>query len=392
MVRGWWPTAELPFNERTNAGIAVGALLATVLVTLLAGCAGGPTERVAAAPRGQPSSGLLLTEPTKPPKAVVPSAPSPADDDATPAEDLGAADDVVDATLAIAARLTAEERHLEALAALEAALAQSGAPALAVAKAGVLRDLGRRHLALQCLRDLVSAYGADAMHPGLLFERAELEWIEGHRAAAEAALTELRRVHGNDGWMTRHAAEVRGLQRELADADRPERLRVRDLLGNLRGAPDAGERLRNLQLATAPLQQHDGVDPVDASHLRAMVVAIAAGDESPTLRAHALRLADVDVEFARELCEAGLADPAPLVRTVAATRAMQLLRGDAVPLLLAALSNETDATAFRSMHDALVLLVQGGPNYRVGDEDDAERRALLLAGWRRAVAARGSPR
>ncbi len=322
------------------------------------------------------------------------------------ADPVATARDPVEDALELAARLCREENHRGALHALDSALAQAapaagnrseaaasddGMALLTVARAGVLRDLGQRHLAAAALRSVVAAHGAAALHPGLLFELAELEWLEGNRQQAIAGLELLQSTHAGDAWLAAHAADIQGLQSELSTSPRPVRLQIRDLLGNLRGAPAASERMRALEMATAPLVKAAADSTAGtgeaAQRLRASVVAIAARDESPALRARALQLAEVDAEWSVPLCAAGLEDPSPLVRGIAATRAIQLLGGDAATLLVAALEREPDPGTFRRLHEALAVIVPAAPPFAPGAADDPERRALLVAAWKRIVPA-----
>lgn len=390
-----------------------------MLVVAFAACAGGPP---AGAPmRGPNVAGSMLDASPAPqtprggggapaPNAATTAANAPAATqppvDVEPpiaggqqAEQTatGAPVDPVEDALQLAARLCSEEEHRGALLALDTTLAHADALSandralLMVARAGVLRDLGERHLAAVALRGVLAAHGPAALHPGLLMELAELDWLEGNRQGALAGLEQLEAVHAGDAWLVAHAADVQGLKRELSTAPRPVRLQLRDLLGNLRGAPEASERMRALELAVAPLNKGSTAGDEAVGRLRATVVAIAARDESPALRARALQLAEVDAEWSRDLCAAGLGDPSPLVRGIAATRAIELLRQAAAPLLLQALEREPDADTFCRLHEALAVIVPAAPRFVPGAATDAERRALLVAAWKRVVTVDAQP-
>jgi Flp pilus assembly protein TadD len=119
-------------------------------------------------------------------------------------QELATAEDPTASALELAGFLAAEERHEEALAVVQQAETRSPDPRLRVARAGLQRDLGRRHLALAELETLVRERGAKALHPGLLYEVAELNWLEGNGAQALANLREIDQVHGDDPWCLDH--------------------------------------------------------------------------------------------------------------------------------------------------------------------------------------------
>ena len=80
---------------------------------------------------------------------------------AATATEVGAAEGPLAVELLAAAReLASAEQYEAALALLEPLAARGIAPAVAVARAGLLRDLGRRGEALVALRTLVAAVGA----------------------------------------------------------------------------------------------------------------------------------------------------------------------------------------------------------------------------------------
>ncbi|MBL9078999.1 MAG: hypothetical protein JNL08_15960 [Planctomycetes bacterium] len=325
-----------------------------------------PAERVPAAALLQPDSDLVAA----------------ADVGATERQlrhELAHAADPTAAALELADLLCALERHRDALDAIDAALARRDAPALRVCRAGVLRDLARRPEAVAELQALARQHGAASLHPGLLFECAELQWLLGDAAAAQATLAELQRVHAADPWVEANATALRGLADELATASAPPVARVRDLLASLRGGVSPADRVR---LLTELCRLADRETGPRREYLRSRAIAIACADESPAVRARAVQLAEVRGEDAADFCRTALADDAALVRQVAAERCPALAGDDAVPWLLAALAAETDGFAFAAMHAALAVLVPGGPELPSGLAGDAATRSAVTAAWR----------
>lgn len=305
-----------------------------------------------------------------------PAAPAPMAEAAIPTEAqlrgrVAQDADPTPAALALVRQFDAEERLPEALQILDAALERKpNDPSLRVARAGVLRDLGRRREAAEALAELLTQQGPERLHPGLLFELAELHTLEGNTTAAKATLRMLRQAHGAAEWTHRSAGDLATLDRAVASG-KPVRLLARDLLGNLRGAPLASERL-------SALQELVRLDP----ELGARAVAIAGGDADPALRAAGLRLAAVDAGMMPELVAAGLADRAPQVRLAAVVRAHELVPAESSDLLLAALANEPDAGVFTALHGALHALDPAGPELKTTVAEDPAARAVLVAAWR----------
>lgn len=353
-------------------------LPAAALVSLLAACVGSPAAPpsrgfggAAAAPAGtapleaQPGTRTAATA------AAVAGVPGlgPANDEAAEPDDddredertwreaLASAPDPTGPALALAELLAAQERHVEAVAAVDVARRRSDAPALLVARAGLLRDLGQRHEAVAALRALVAAQGPAALHPALLYELAELEWLEGDGAAAQATLRTLAAVHAEHPWTAQSERERLALAVALARGSRPDQLRVRDLLGNLRGAPLVVERLAVLDRLAAG----SGLDGAAAAAIRERAVAIAAGDDSPAVRTRAVQLAvPPDRDAAVAFCAAALADDAPLVRRAAARRVVDLLGGDGAGLLRECMAVEPDEHVVRELREALAQLGAAG--------------------------------
>lgn len=309
----------------------------------------------------------------------------PADDD--PALDLerslraalASSSDPSGPALELMGLLCSCERYPDALAVAVEAQSRSNSPALRVAKAGVLRDLGRRHLAVAELRSLLQDHGAAGMHPSLLFELAEIEWLEGDPDASKQVLATIEAVHAGDAWCIEHRKSLEALADEMQHGASPTRVRVRDLLGNLRGAPSAMVRLRVLeQLSAATL---DG-DQAASDDLHARAIAAACADESPSVRARAVQLAPFDGPTGEQFCATALDDPDALVRCCAAARAPEWLGAAGVPILLDHLAGEKDAAAFAALHGALAKLVPNAPALPSSSLDLACVRARIVQAWR----------
>lgn len=297
---------------------------------------------------------------------------------------LATAADPTDAALDLAALLLDAERPAEALHALDTALARQPSPLLRLARAGVLRDLGQRHLAVAALAGLVREFGAAALNPGVLFELAELQWLEGAGDDAAATLATLRQVHAGDAWCLEHHAEIDGLAAEIVHHDGPQRLRLRDLLGNLRGAPLATIRLATLERLLAIAE----AEPELTGDLADRVLAIAAGDRSPAVRAAAVRRAAPAPAAALEFCQVALDDGDALVRRFAAARAAEVLGDAATPLLLARLEQEQDPAAFAALDGALASVCGLAPGLAADGTNTGPQRQAVVALWRRRCANR----
>ncbi len=293
--------------------------------------------------------------------------------------ELANAADPVPAALELADLLCALERHREALAAVEAALLRRADPALQVCRAGLLRDLGRRQQAVDALQELIRANGPGALHPGLLFECAELQWLVGDGEGAAATLHSLQAVHATDPWCATNRAALDGLLTELSTHAAAPRVRVRDLLASLRGNGTVSERIRLLGELVALADRESGAR---REHLRSRAVAIGCADESPAVRARAVQLADPAPEDIEAFCQAALADPAPIVRRFAAARTVECSRSAALVLLLDAIRLEADPGAFAALHAALAGMVTDGPTLAATEADDASARERIAAAWR----------
>ncbi|MBK8101191.1 MAG: hypothetical protein IPK26_29265 [Planctomycetes bacterium] len=280
-----------------------------------------------------------------------------------------AADPTV-AALELAGWLAAGERHEEALAVVNAAWRRNRAPALMVAAAGLQRDLGRRHEAVATLQAVVTGQTFAGCHPGLLFELADLQWLEGDGPAATATLRAIEATHGRHHWWTERQADVRALHREIARGGAPRAIAVRDVLGNLRGAPAPAERLRSLRELIAI-----GAGP------RAQAVAIGVGDGDELVRAQAVLAAELEVASLLELCRGALGDAAPQVRAAGAARCRDLEPDAALPLLWAALRHEDDPAPLLALHQSLHGLRPDGPTATVAELATAVGRQQLRQAW-----------
>ena len=323
-----------------------------------------------AAPTAPPGHGAAAASPD-------PARPEAAGDrtEAALRHAVATAADPTEPTLALVAELTSGERHDEALAVLDGVLTRRRNAVLRIARAGVLRDLGQRHLAVAELRALRRDEGVAALHPSLLFELAELEWLEGDAAAASTTLQALSGPHAADPWTLAQREAWQALAAAVARGGTPTTMRARDLLGNLRGAPLASERLAVLEQLHAT---GTGVPAHD--ELRQRALAIAAGDTAEAVRARAVQLATPEAEWAEDFVRSALDDASPLVRRMAASRAVVWLGERATPALFAALASEREAVTFLAIHAALAEAF--------GTVDDVDAMAVASADGRAAVLAR----
>lgn len=303
------------------------------------------------------------------------SAPAPA----TPADErvlrhaFAAAsdgDEAADAALRLVLRLREEERLPEALAVLEAGIRRQGGLPLRVERAGVLRDLGQRHAALAELRALRDE-GLVLAVPQQL-ELAELEWLEGEHAAAAATVSAVLADEAGAAWLAQADAMTAQMVADVVAGRSVQFLRIRDLLGNLRGAPLSSDRIAALELLLDPARL-----PADvALEAAERALSIALRDGSPAVRAHAIRLAPAANGIAADAAAVGLADPLPIVRVEAARAAAAAPGVDTVGDLLAALRIEEDVAAFGAIQAALARLLPGLPLPPTAADDAAARAAV----------------
>lgn len=336
-------------------------------------CATEPRETATPPARATPAPSLL--DP-----AVVPDAHATRQAESVEApgerairEELAAGAEPEEAALQLAATLAARERYHDALAAVESALERRPTDGrLQLARSGLLRDLGMRAEAARMLGKLRDERGAAALHPGILLELAELQWLEGEPAAALATIDELRQVHGTDAWVLGRADAIEAFAREVRSGPRPRSMKLRDVFGNLRGAPDPGSRL----VALRRLLDVGG-------ELAARAVAAGVVDGDPGVRGLALGRADLAPDALLELAAAMIGDPAPGVRAVAAARLGATGQPAAAPPLLDAIGAEADEVAFTAMVRALLLLFPGGPALDPAGYGSAARRMETAEAWNR---------
>lgn len=331
-----------------------------------------------AAPEAPPDGGFgdagyTVLDPT-PPSPVAETAPG---NEGDLRRELASAGDPTEAALELVRLLDREERLPEALLVLDVARQKRPAEAaLLVARAGVLRDLGRRAEALQDLTAAVAGAAAGAVAPALLFEWAELAALHGEFAVARTALDRLLGEGAGvaareQAFLAQHRDEVARLQECLANRQRLRPARVRDLLGELRGGAVPADRLQ----AFTVLQKIGG--PIGER-----AVAAILGDADPDLRAAGVRAAAVATATLPEFCAVALTDPAAAVRAAGAERAASLPQAEAVALLLPILRSETDAMAFAALHQALRQSTGTGAALTAAAAADPAVRAQHVLQWR----------
>ena len=351
------------------------ARMRTRIASLLLGCAavacatdaGDPVPSVPAAPS--------LLEPAREPAASGASKAEPVEAPGERAvrEELARGADPEEAALQLAVGLAARERYHDALAAVEAALERRPSDGrLLVARAGLLRDLGMRAEAARVLAGLRAEHGAGAMHPGILLELAELQWLEGEPAAALATIVEMQQVHGSDPWVAGREDAIATLEAEVRAEPRPRTVKLRDVLGNLRGAPEPAERIAALRR----LLEVGGEVAVRA-------VATGVVDEDPAVRQLALERAELEPEALLELGAAMLLDPARTVRATAAARLGASGQPGATGPLLGALGVEEDEATFAALVRGLLALYPNGPALDPAGYGSAARRMETAAAWNR---------
>jgi hypothetical protein len=255
---------------------------------------------------------------------------------------LESGNEVVESALLLVTMLESEERHADALRALRIASAKAPQSAeLAVASAGVLRDLGRRAEAIDTLCSLRDRDAA-AFGPGLWHELAEMCCIQSSFTTARDCMRRLRATVDGADYMRQKEQELTLLENAIQRGSGGRSMRVRDLLGDLRGAGDPSVRLEALQRLL----------PVGGAVAQS-ACTIAVGDASAALRAIAVDAAEVDAQLLSEFCAAALSDSDASVRIAGARRATALPLTDRVALLVGALAAEQDAGAFLAIDAAL---------------------------------------
>jgi hypothetical protein len=265
------------------------------------------------------------------------------------------------------ARCDREEQHAVALRLLEDARTRFGpTPELSAARAGVLRDLGRRS---EAHRELVGLRDRDegSFGPGLWFELAELSCAVGDFDCATAALAALRSSVPGASFVKEREADVRALDRCVDRREAPRTVRVRDLLGDLRGASDPARRLAVLRML-----ETQAVGVRDLAH------RIAVGDDDGALRAAAVVGVRLDSDQQTEFCAVALTDGDPRVRRAGAVRVSELPLSERVPLLLAALAAESDPATFALLDAGLCAGTTLLPA-EAGKAGDAAYRASIVS-------------
>lgn len=359
---------------RARYNRAMRTRLAMLLLPVAAAVACATDAREVAPPASAPAAPSLL-QPAEPAATEAARQPEPVEAPGERAirEELAAGADPEEAALQLAGALAARERYHDALAAVEAALERRPTDGrLQLARAGLLRDLGMRAEAARVLARLRDEQGAASLHPGILLELAELQWLEGEPAAALATIGDLRQAHGSDAWVLARAEAIEALAREIRSEPRPRSVKLRDVLGNLRGAPDPAARLAALRR----LLEVGG-------EVAARAVATGVVDADPAVRSLALERAALEPDALLELATAMLRDPAPAVRAAAAARLGATGQPAAAPPLLDALGGEADEVAFTAIVRALLLLYPGGPALDPAGYGSAARRRETAAAWNR---------
>ncbi|MGE3174085.1 MAG: hypothetical protein AB7O97_15770 [Planctomycetota bacterium] len=341
--------------------LLLGALAPSVLAP---GCAAAEVRP--AAPFGTAADSLLE-----------PRSPEPAPDDPRHTEavlrtELATAADPTGPALELVRMLDAEQRLGAALGVLEAAQRRRpDEPRLAVARAGVLRDLGRRGLAAAQLRRVWDDLGPVGLHPGLVYELVELDWLRGDFDGARQALEALRRDYAAHPFVADNEARLDDAWQRIARAEAPAQVKVRDLLGDLRGDPDPRVRHHALTL----LVGMDG--PVAERALQAALV-----DPDPDLRCIGVHRARVAAADLADFCAMALSDPAPQVRLAGAERATALPRHEATALLLPTLAAEADAATFAELNEILRRATGSGRMWTAAAVAEPATRAAIVAEWR----------
>jgi|688.fasta_scaffold176521_2 hypothetical protein len=280
------------------------------------------------------------------------------------------------------AELAHEERWDEAFAALAAAPGAADDVRLWALRAELLRDVGRRHEALALWRSIVAKAGVARVDSASLFQVAVLERMEGERERAMRTLDELQRRDAADAWLALRRDDVRRLHAAIANGTPIASVSARDLLGNLRGAPEPEERLR----ALAALLQTAAGDPDATATLHRRAALVAVGDDDPRVRAAGVAACAAADVFDEAFCAEALRDGSALVRVAAIRHVRLLAREKAETVLLAALARETEATVCAALHAALAevsgVTDVAAPLAGAGRVD----RAAHVARWRERLA------
>lgn len=285
---------------------------------------------------------------------------------------LATAADPTGPALELARLLDVEERLAEALLAVDVARRRRpGEPLLQIARAGILRDLGRRAEALRELTAVLDRTGDGAVEAGLLFEWAELAALENDLPLARRAVARLQTECAGDEFTSRHGDEVAQLTAVLASDQHLVPTRVRDLLGDLRGNASADRRLESFTRLSSI-----------GGEVAARAVTAILDDPDPRLRSQGVRAAPVAAAVLAEFCALALSDPAAAVRAAGAERTTALPSAEAAVLLLPTLAAETDPEAFAALHAALRQVTGTGVDVTAEAMADAAARAAVVTEWR----------
>ncbi len=286
--------------------------------------------------------------------------------------------DAVEELLDMVAVLADGEAHVDALRAIDASPYALDL-GVAMARADLLRDMGRRHEALAVMRGVRESLGAAAIAPQVLFEFAELERLEGDRAAARRTLASIRELHGEAAWTRANDSRLALVDGQLAAGEPVRAMAARDLLGNLRGAPQPAERLAALRALL------DGAygDADRALAVRERAITIALGDDSEPVRLAGVEAWTYDAAIGRDFVALALCDASPRVRRAAVVHAANLPTAAASALLLARMSQEADVEVFLALHDGLRAAAGGGAAITPLDAATAAGRAAVVDRWRR---------
>ncbi len=321
-----------------------------------AACVGAPLPDAGAL--GGAGSGLAL------PAASSPNAGDERDWRTALAED----EDPTEAALALLAQLEQQERLPDALVVLDAAELRCRDPfALQVARAGVLRDLGRRQESRAALHGVRMRWPA-RFGPGLALECAELSLLLGDLDGAQRECEALAGSQAGAAFLAQDPEAAARLEAALSRGSLTS-LRARDLLADLRTCEDAARRraaFALLRRAGGPLLQ------------RGVILAVA--DSDPGLRAVAVAAAQPDPDAVSAFLRLALDDSSAAVRKAAALRLGELPNHDGASLAVVAIAKEQDPEIFWLLHSAAAA--------GTGPAPSCERSRLSDANYRREVAAR----
>lgn len=299
--------------------------------------------------------------------------------------------DTAGAQVELAQLLGAQERHEEALQVLQQAIridsareagladhregSQRDRIELEVARASILRDMGRRFAATRVLKDLASATAAE-LPPDAWFALVTMQWLERNTADAVHWLDRLQQVHAGHPWLALHRDELDTLAAVLDDGSfvpvDPEARSIRDRLADLRHTTDS----------SGQLQQFEALAAVSAeARQQACVILLAANDAA--VRARAIAQVRIARGAFSDFVLQALRDPESAVRRAAAARAAELPAATCATLLLPAMAVEQDPATFATMHATMCLALDHAWALDSDALGNAEGRREVVEGWRR---------